>query len=68
MTGAGNICVILGTTFLAIAAVLIYVLRNYIGALFVDDPKVQAAVASIAPIAAIYQIPDGILGTTGGAH
>ena len=63
---AGYICVILGTAFLALAAVLIYALRNVIGSWFVDDPLVQKAVAAIAPIAAIYQIPDGILGTSGG--
>ena len=63
---AGFICVALGTGFLALVAVLLFALRNVIGSWFVDDPAVQRAVASIAPIAAAYQLPDGILGAAGG--
>ena len=55
-----------GTVFLSIAGMLIYLLRWNIGSWFVDDEEVQSAVASIAPIAALYQFPDGILGTAGG--
>ena len=63
---AGVLCVATGTLFLSIAGILIFALRWRIGAWFVDDPKVVGAVASIAPIAALYQFPDGILGTAGG--
>lgn len=60
------LCVALGTLFLSGAGLLIFLLRWRIGGWFVDDPEVQRAVASIAPIAALYQFPDGILGTAGG--
>ena len=60
------ICIAIGTGFLAIAAVLILVFRNSLGYLFVDSADVAAVVASICPIAAMYQIPDGVLGTIGG--
>ena len=63
---AGIICIAIGTGFLACAAVLILVFRNSIGYLFVDSADVAAVVASICPIAAMYQIPDGVLGTIGG--
>lgn len=36
------------------------------GYLFVDDAEVVHMVAAIAPIAALYQFPDGILGCIGG--
>ena len=63
---AGVICIAIGTGFLAIAAVFILVFRNSLGYLFVDSANVAAVVASICPIAATYQIPDGVLGTIGG--
>jgi len=63
---AGIICIAIGTGFLACAAVFILVFRNVLGYLFVDSADVAAAVASICPIAALYQIPDGVLGTIGG--
>ena len=63
---AGIICIAIGTGFLAVAAVIILVFRNSIGYLFVDSADVAAVVASICPIAAAYQIPDGVLGTIGG--
>ena len=66
MSRAGIICIAIGTGFLAIAAVLILVFRNSIGYLFVDSADVAAVVASICPIAAAYQLPDGVLGTIGG--
>ena len=56
----------LGTLFLSLCGILIAAFRNSIGYLFVDDKDVVAMVALIAPIAAIYQFPDGILGTTNG--
>ena len=65
-TRAGIICVAIGTGFLACAAVLLLVFRDSIGYLFVDSADVAAVVASICPIAALYQIPDGVLGTIGG--
>ncbi len=63
---AGIICIAIGTSFLACAAIFILVFRNVLGYLFVDSADVAAAVASICPIAALYQIPDGVLGTIGG--
>ncbi|KAK9795927.1 hypothetical protein WJX73_005380 [Symbiochloris irregularis] len=63
---SGILCIGTGTLFLSLAGVAIYALRWRIGSWFVEDAEVQAAVASIAPIAALYQFPDGILGTAGG--
>lgn len=60
------LCVALGTLFLSICGVFMWALRNSLGYLFVDDKDVVAMVAVIAPIAAVYQFPDGILGTTNG--
>ena len=66
MWNAGILCILLGTLFLSIAGIAIFMLRWSIGSWFVDDADVKSAVASIAPIAALYQFPDGILGTAGG--
>lgn len=63
---SGLVCVVLGTGFLTVAGVCIFVWRNTLGYLFVSDAEVVKMVASIAPIAAIYQLPDGILGCIGG--
>ncbi len=63
---AGVLCVVLGTVFLSLCGILMALLRNSLGYLFVDDKDVVAMVAVIAPIAAVYQFPDGILGTTNG--
>ena len=63
---AGVICVVLGTVFLSLCGIVMAALRNSLGYLFVDDKDVVAMVAVIAPIAAVYQFPDGILGTTNG--
>lgn len=63
---SGVLCVALGTLFLSICGIFIWALRNSLGYLFVDDKDVVAMVAVIAPIAAVYQFPDGILGTTNG--
>ena len=62
----GYVCVCIGTGFLTIAGVCIYVFRDSLGYLFVSSAKVAAMVAKICPIAALYQFPDGILGTIGG--
>ena len=59
-------CVCIGTSFLTVAGVAIYVFRDSLGYLFVSSAKVAAMVATICPIAALYQFPDGILGTIGG--
>ena len=63
---AGFVCVCIGTGFLSVAGVCIYVFRDTLGYLFVSSDKVAAMVAKICPIAAAYQLPDGILGTIGG--
>lgn len=63
---SGMVCVCLGTGFLTMAGICIFVWRNTLGYLFVNDPEVVKMVATIAPIAAIYQLPDGILGCIGG--
>ena len=55
-----------GTGFLTIAGACIFVFRNTLGYLFVDDTEVVRKVAAIAPIAALYQFPDGLLGCIGG--
>ncbi len=62
----GYVCVAIGTSFLTVAGVAIYVFRDSLGYLFVSSAKVAAMVATICPIAALYQFPDGILGTIGG--
>ena len=90
---AGWICVGLGASFQTATAIMLVALRHQIGGWFVSDPRVQQAVASIAPLAALFQvgtgvadrlqsvpraaagpltlagclqIPDGVLGTSGG--
>mmetsp|Transcript_7620 Transcript_7620/g.22493 ORF Transcript_7620/g.22493 Transcript_7620/m.22493 type:complete len:596 (+) Transcript_7620:1342-3129(+) len=63
---SGMVCVCIGTGFLTLAGLCIFIWRDTLGYLFVNDAEVVKMVAAIAPIAAVYQFPDGILGCIGG--
>lgn len=45
---------------MGLACLLLATLRWRIGPAYVDDAEVAAQVAAVAPISAVYQIPDGI--------
>jgi MATE family multidrug resistance protein len=65
---ASRVSVALGVTWMACMAALILIFRNQIGKVFVgdkDDEMVRLA-ATIAPIAAVFQVFDGLLGTSNG--
>jgi multidrug resistance protein, MATE family len=64
---AAWLAVCAGAAFMAVCGIVIASIRNVLGLLFIDDTAVVAAVASIAPLAAIFQLVDGIMGTTSGA-
>ncbi|CAM9737971.1 unnamed protein product, partial [Phaeothamnion confervicola] len=63
---AGRLSICVGTAFMAVSAIIIVVCRQYLGAIFVDDQDVMALVAKIAPIAAAFEICDGLQGTAAG--
>jgi Na+-driven multidrug efflux pump len=52
---------------MAVCGIVIASIRNVLGLLFISDRAVVSAIASIAPLAAIFQLVDGIMGTTAGA-
>ena len=45
---------------MGLACLLLATQRWRIGPAYVDDAEVAAQVAAVAPISAVYQIPDGI--------
>ena len=57
---AGYVATVTGTAFMGLACLLLATLRWRIGPAYVDDAEVAAQVAAVAPISAVYQIPDGI--------
>lgn len=63
---AGYMAVALGCAFTVLEALGIWVFRNDIGYLFVDDANVSREVAAVAPICAGYQVTDGIYGIASG--
>eukprot|EP00884_Botryococcus_braunii_P017297 jgi/Botrbrau1/4250/Bobra.0044s0045.1 len=63
---SGYMCIALCMAFECVSASLILGFRNHIGYAFVKDPEVVSLVAKIAPLAAIYQFPDGLYGTSSG--
>ena len=59
---AVGLCVI----FMAGACIVLLVFRFDIGPLFVHDPRVTREVATVTPICAGYQMPDGLYGVASG--
>lgn len=49
-----------------IMTILIAVLRNQVGYIFTNAPKVVALCAKISVLAAIYQLPDAVYGVFSG--
>jgi Na+-driven multidrug efflux pump len=52
---------------MAVCGIVIASVKDVLGLLFISDTAVVSAIASIAPLAAIFQLVDGIMGTTSGA-
>jgi MATE family multidrug resistance protein len=65
---AAAVAVAIGVTWMAACAIAIVAGGDVVGEVFVGtgDPEVVAAVARIAPYAAIFQVADGVLGTANG--
>jgi MATE family multidrug resistance protein len=56
-----------GVSFMSLSGVAIALSRDNIGKIFTSDPQVIAAISSIAPICALFQVLDGLQGTGAGA-
>ena len=65
---AAAVAVAIGVTWMAACAIAIVAGGDTVGEVFVGtgDAEVVAAVARIAPYAAIFQVADGVLGTANG--
>eukprot|EP00873_Tetraselmis_striata_P043544 jgi/Tetstr1/463808/TSEL_008623.t1 len=59
---SGHLTFLSCAAFMTLASMLLYVFRDDVGALFVDDPEVQAVVADLAPIVVPAQVFDGLNG------
>ncbi|MEW5310404.1 MAG: hypothetical protein WDW38_002204 [Sanguina aurantia] len=62
----GFISVSLGTGFMCCMGLLLFTLRNQLGYLYTEDEGIRYWMSVIAPIAALFQIFDGIMGTSQG--
>eukprot|EP00775_Hariotina_reticulata_P005068 gene5068-5309_t len=64
---SSKVVVVLGSSFMAVCGLAIFMARNKLGQLFTaGDAQVLRAVAVIAPLGALYQVGDGVLGTSQG--
>ncbi|MEW5310402.1 MAG: hypothetical protein WDW38_002203 [Sanguina aurantia] len=61
------ISISLSTAFMAVMAVLLLTLRNQLGHIYTDDPEVGYWMSVIAPLTALFQVFDGVMGTSQGA-
>ncbi|KAG5191174.1 mate-domain-containing protein [Tribonema minus] len=64
---AARLAVCAGALFMLLAGVAMVMLRHRLGRVFSSDRVVVATVASILPLAALFQVFDGIMVTTAGA-
>ncbi|MEW5307134.1 MAG: hypothetical protein WDW36_009549 [Sanguina aurantia] len=62
----GFISVSLGTGFMCCMGLLLFTLRNQLGYLYTEDEGIRYWMSVIAPIAALFQIFDGVMGTSQG--
>ncbi|KAF5833123.1 hypothetical protein DUNSADRAFT_10673 [Dunaliella salina] len=60
------LCVAVGGMFMAFFAAIILIARNYVGLAFTNDQAVISVMAAIAPLAALFQVSDGVVGTAQG--
>ncbi|KAF5833124.1 mate-domain-containing protein [Dunaliella salina] len=60
------LCVAVGGMFMAFFAFIILVARDYVGFVFTNERAVVSVMASIAPLAALFQVSDGVMGTAQG--
>jgi Na+-driven multidrug efflux pump len=63
---SGIICVAISGIFMLMAALVIILTRNVIGKAFTSDPEVLTLTTMIAPFAALFQISDGVMGSSQG--
>ncbi|KAK9829555.1 hypothetical protein WJX72_006470 [[Myrmecia] bisecta] len=63
---SGYICIALGAGFMACAGAAVFIFRNRLGYIFVDNADVVALVATAAPIASFYMPIDGMFGCVQG--
>eukprot|EP00611_Tribonema_gayanum_P003587 TRINITY_DN12844_c0_g1_i1.p1 TRINITY_DN12844_c0_g1~~TRINITY_DN12844_c0_g1_i1.p1 ORF type:complete len:654 (-),score=189.96 TRINITY_DN12844_c0_g1_i1:927-2789(-) len=61
------IAVTAGVLFMFICGIIMLSAREVLGRLFTSDEDVVDAIAVIAPLAALFQVFDGTMGTTAGA-
>lgn len=57
---AGFTCFILVTAFMTFCGAVFIVFRDYLPALYIDNPEVQSLASSLLIIAAAFQISDGL--------
>eukprot|EP00419_Tripos_fusus_P014881 CAMPEP_0172749164 /NCGR_PEP_ID=MMETSP1074-20121228/146682_1 /TAXON_ID=2916 /ORGANISM="Ceratium fusus, Strain PA161109" /LENGTH=482 /DNA_ID=CAMNT_0013581059 /DNA_START=35 /DNA_END=1483 /DNA_ORIENTATION=- len=63
---SAHLCVAIGTTFMLVSGTGLIVMRHSLGHAFTSDRRVIAKVASVAPVAACFQIIDGFQGVSAG--
>jgi len=63
---SAQLCIGVGTTFMLISAFGLYGLRHSLGSIFSPNEEVIALVATVAPVAACFQLLDGFQGVSGG--
>lgn len=63
---SAQLCIVGGTTFMLISAFGLYLLRRSLGEIFTSNKTVVALVATVAPVAACFQLIDGFQGVSGG--
>jgi MATE family multidrug resistance protein len=64
---ATRISVVLGTAFMGLTGVAVFVARDVVGNIFTDDVAVVRQVALLVPVMAVFQAADGFQGCAAGS-
>jgi multidrug resistance protein, MATE family len=64
---AAWLAVCTGAAFMTVCGIIIAAAKDVLGLMYISDSAVVAAIASVAPFAALSQLADGIMGTAAGA-
>lgn len=59
---SARLALLLGAGFMTVTGLAMLLARNHVGRIFTSDEDVLEVVAEIAPIAALFQVVDGIQG------
>ena len=64
---AGLVSIVLGMTFMAVAAVVFFAAPEHLARVITDKPDVITAAAPLVVVAAVFQLSDGVQGIAAGA-